>query len=53
MSNACLSGVGVKGEAEGEEGRGEVCRAEFPSDAENQVSLTPDAVAATEMGRSL
>lgn len=47
MSNACPSGVGVKGEAEaeGEEGRAEVCRAEFTSDAENQGSLTPDAVA--------
>lgn len=53
MSNACPSGVGVKGEAVGEEGRAEVCRAEFPSDAENQGSLAPDAVAATETGGSL
>lgn len=37
----------------GEEGRVEVWRAEFPSDAENQGSLTPDVVAATETGRSL
>lgn len=51
MSNACPSGVGLKGEAEGEEESVEVC--EFPSDAENQGFLMADAVAATEMGRSL
>lgn len=53
MSNVCPSGVGVKGEAEGEKGRGEVCGTEFTSDAENQESPTPDAVAETETGRSL
>ncbi len=53
MSNICLSRVGVKGEAEGEKGRAEVCRAEFPSDAENQGFLMTEAVAATETGRSL
>lgn len=37
----------------GEEERAEVWRAEFPSDAENEGSLTPGAVAATDMGRSL
>lgn len=45
--------MGVKGEAVSEEGRAEGCRAEFPSDAENQGFLTPDAVAATETGKSL
>lgn len=54
MSNTCPSGVGVKGEESvGEEGKAEVWRAEFPSDAENQGFPTPDAVAATEMGWSL
>lgn len=43
-SNA--SGVGVKGEAAGEEGR-----AEFLFSAGNEWSATPDAVAATETGR--
>lgn len=50
MSNTCISVVGVKVEVVvvGEEGR-----VESPSDAENQGSLTPDVVAATETGRSL
>lgn len=48
MSKTGPSGVAVRGVAEVREGG-----AEFTCDAENQESVTVDAVAETETGRSL